>query len=179
MNCLFGYIGLSGSFGAAESGLYVDGLPDISVTIAGKLSPLNPPQGGLEDHSDIIELWKEIEKRAILKFRTLFISEINRCFKLSKIDVCECIICENRALLATSLWYLLGAEFMHERASSSRLNRFTTIEKSKAKELRAELMDLFNSELAVSVAGIDIHSSDCIEGEVEHNRIISTHTPIM
>jgi len=175
MDCLIGYIGLSGSFGIADSGLYVDGLPDISVTIAGKLTEKKESKD-----EDIVELWVEIEKRAILKFRTLFISEINRCFKLSNIDICECIICENRALLATSLWYLLGAEFMHERASSSRLNRFTTIEKSKAKELRTELMELFHSELAVSVAGINIHSSDCIEGNnVECNRVISTHTPIM
>lgn len=174
MDCLNGYIGLSGSLGTADSGLYVDGLPDISLSIASKISEKIDGQ-----NEDMAELWAEIEKRGVLKFRTLFISEINRCFRLSKIDICECMICENKALLAPSLWYLLGAEFMQERASSSRLNRFTTIERGKAKELRAELMDLFHSELSVAVASIDIHSSDCLEDCVEHRDIITTHLPIL
>lgn len=155
MDCLIGFIGLSGKGGeAAESGLYVDALPDISIAFIEKL---------VAENETAADLWQTIEKRAILKFRTLFVSEINRTHKISKIDVCECLICENKSLLATALWYLCGAELMYERATSNRLNAYTTIDRQKAKEMRDEFMKLFHEELSVAVAGIDIHSSECIE----------------
>lgn len=174
MDFLNGYIGLSGSLDSAESGLYIDELPDISLIIAGKIIRET------NELTDLSELWALIEKRGILKFRTLFISEINRCHRINKAEICECLIENNMELLATSLWYLLGAEFMHERATSSRINRFTTIERQKAVELRAEFMDLFHSELSVAVAGISIHDSECTADEViEENNIITTHIPII
>jgi hypothetical protein len=172
MDCLNGYIGVSSKESTeAESGLYVDSLPDISLSSIEKLSDI--------DSADFNELWKSVEKRGILKFRTLFINEVNRCHRISKISICECLICSNKTLLATSIWYLLGAEIMFERANSSRLNKYTTIDRAKAKELRAEFMDLFHSELSVAVAGINIHESDCIEEQVGERNLITTYTPIM
>lgn len=171
MECLIGYIGLSSRVeAAAESGLYVDTLPDISLDIIDKTP---------EKDETVTELWAGVEKRGVLKFRTLFISEINRCHRITDVNVCECLICSNKELLATSLWYLLGAELLTENLGSPRINRSTTLDRGKNKELRAELMDVFSHELSVAVAGIDIHSSDCIEAAIPENDIITTHLPIL
>ncbi len=177
IDCLYNYIGLSsktfqGDPEVESSGLFVDALPDISLNLISKLTE--------SDEDDSQELWQTIEKRSILKFRTFFINAINQCYKINKVDICECIICENVALLSTSLWYLMGAEVMFERYSSSRLNKYTTIDKPKAKDLRDEYMDIFNRELAVAVAGIDIQESICTPDEgVACNNLISTHYTIM
>lgn len=167
-DCLIGLIGIGdGVLETPESGLYVTTLPDINFNEIGKIAD--------SDQSDISKVWKDVELRGVLKFRTLFISELNNCHKINKIDLCECLICENKMLLATSLWYLLGAELMNERINSNRINRFTTIDKAKAKELRNDFMTLFHQELSISVSGIDIHSSECFEEPIEEKRI-STFT---
>lgn len=184
MDCLIGYIGLSsriatcpsqqreGEVGAnmALSGLYVDTLPDISLELTEKTPEID---------EEIIELWQLVEKRGILKFRTLFISEVNRCHHVTDVKLAECLICDNKELLATSLWYLLGAELLLENLGSPRINRYTTLDRDKNKELRAELMDVFTHELSVAVAGIDVHNSSCIESDVVENNLITTHAPIM
>lgn len=179
MTCLNGYIGLSSKTYTpssdpdfVHSGLFVDALPDISLNLMSKLTDI--------EENDFLDLWSTIEQRGILKFRTFFINAINQCYKINKVDICECLICENVSLLSTSLWYLLGAEVMFERYSSSRLNRFTTIDKQKAKELKDEFMDIFNRELSVAIAGIDIVESDCTPDEgVQCNNICSVHYTIM
>lgn len=164
--CLEGLVGVSAAEGTTppESGLYVNSLPDINYA---ELSKLND-----SDQADAEALWLNVEKRSILKFRTLFLGEVNKCFQISKIEVIECLICENKLLLATSLWYLLGAELMWERMYSSRLNRFTTVDRAKAKELNGEFMDLFYQELSATVAGLTI-CSECLEETPVVKNVIS------
>lgn len=161
---------------APESGLYVTSLPDITLTEVARISKETE-----EDEDDQVDaVWADVETRGILKFRTLFISEMNKCYKVSKRDLAECVICENTLLLATSLWYLLGAELMWERINSNRLNRYTTIDKAKAKVLRGEFMELFHAELATAVAGIDVFTSECFETDcLEDNSMIHIVEPIM
>lgn len=166
MNELKGYIGLSSTIATAESGLYVDALPDISVSFLEKL---------IRDESSVSELWAEIENRALVKFRTLFIREVNRCHRLSDVALSETLILENKELLATSLWYLLASEVMYERATSSRMNTYTTIDRSKAKEMREHFLSEFENELKVAVNGINIHSS----ADVEQRDIVTFHTPTL
>lgn len=152
-DCLVGFIGLSNNVsGEVPSGLYADALPDISEAQIEKL---------VDGEKDIKELWQEIERRAILKFRTFFIRAVNESHKISDKNKCECLICEHKDLLATSLWYLLGEEIMIQRSNSSRLNTYTTIDKAKAKDMRVEFHDAFVRELETAVHGIDIHASSC------------------
>lgn len=169
INELKGYIGLSSKIAIADSGLYVDALPDISVSFLEKL---------VNDEGSVTDLWAEIENRALVKFRTLFIRELNVCHRISNVKVCECIARESKELLATSLWYLLAAEVSYERATSSRMNTYTTIDRQKAKEMREHFLAEFENELKIAVNGIDIHSSACIEA-VEAHDIISKVEPIL
>ena len=164
---LKGYIGLSSEESKAESGLYVDALPDISLQVLENIA-----------NEDSEVTWSQIEDRAILKLRTLFIKEVNKCHKIAKIDVCECLITSNKEILATALWYLLGAEVMLTRGASSRIN-ISTIDRNKPKELRAYFEEQFKQELATAVAGIDIHASDCIHEDVPANDVITFQTPVL
>ena len=50
----------------------------------------------------------------------------------------EAFICQNKDLVKTPLWYLLGSEVMSERLSSSRFSQWTTIQKDQAE--RSKLM---------------------------------------
>ena len=169
---LKGYIGLiSGGSTEAPSGLYIDALPDISVSLLEDISRTD------EDETDT---WSRLEWRGILKFRTLFISEVNKCHKVTDIGLCECLILSNKEILATALWYLLGAEVMLTRHASSRINA-ATIDRTKSKELRAYFEDQFAKELTTAVNGIDIHASECF-GEEEHPepcQLITYGTPIL
>lgn len=169
---LKGYIGLtSNSSLEAESGLYIDALPDISLQMLEDITT---------NEEDSSETWSRIEDRGILKFRTLFIAEVNKCHKVSDIKICECLIVSNKEILATALWYLLGAEVMLTRRASSRINA-ATIDRNKPKELRAYFEDQFAKELSTAVAGIDIHASECFleEEQPEPRELITFQTPVL
>ena len=173
VDCLIGFIGLSVNVSeTVPSGLYADALPDISESFIAKMTT---------DESDVSQLWKEIEKRAILKFRTFFIREVNEFHKIQNVDKCECLICENRELLATALWYLIGEEIMNTRATSSRLNTYTTLDRNKAKEMRDGFHTAFLHELQTAVAGIDVHASSCFscENQPAYNDIMVFREPII
>lgn len=160
---LKGLIGLSPKSGVeAESGLYVDSLPDISVGIIERI---------VADEGSVVDTWEEIEKRALLKFRTLFIAEVNKCHKVHDIDICECLILSNKLLLSTALWYLMGAEVMLTRNASSRVN-LATYNQPKQKELHEYFEDMFTKELTTAVNGIDIHSSECFPDEEPECRTV-------
>ncbi|MCM1034936.1 MAG: hypothetical protein NC229_08480 [Bacteroides sp.] len=172
LNFLKGYIGLL-SNGAiiAESGLYIDALPDISLQILEDIT---------DNELDSGDTWSRIEDRGLLKFRTLFIAEVNKCHKITNIEICECLIESNREILATALLYLLGAEVMLTRRASSRIN-MATIDRNKPKELREYFEDQFAKELSTAVASIDIHSSECFSDDThpEQKQLITFELPIL
>ncbi|WP_146212769.1 hypothetical protein [Dysgonomonas alginatilytica] len=127
-----------------------------------------------EDQQDYVQVMSDIESRSINRLRTQFIIELNKCFRVSKRDIAECLICENKDLLAVALQYLMGAELMIERITSSRINKYTTIDKITAQRSRIEFEEQFYSELHVAVIGIDIKNSDCFEDNLpDHNRFIT------
>lgn len=151
MKCLFGYIGFDSSV-EAESGLYLTALPGITSDLLDGIREMSQTK---------VNALSDIEKRSLLRFRTLFLNELNKCWNISDIDKAECLICANKPLLSVSLWYLMGAEMMAETIGSERTNRYTTVDMDKAESLRNEYMDVFFSELHTAVSGIDV--SVCVE----------------
>lgn len=89
----------------------------------------------------------------------------NNTFGLSGIFSIQCsyeqLVCANKSLFATALWYLLGAEMLTERIHSDRLNRYTTIDLKKALELRDEFYAQYKTELAAAIEGINLNTADC------------------
>ena len=158
LDCLIGYIGLAGSVGEVESGLYLDELSDINLSNTNKIAD--------GEQVDYMKVFRDVERRSILKFRTFFIGELNRCFNVYRREAIDCLICENKELLAVSLWYLMGVEMLQERLGSNRINRFTTTDRSKTKELQDNFLNEFRRQLSTAVAGIDMEGSECLSDEL-------------
>lgn len=81
------------------------------------------------------------------------------------------LVCNNKAFFMTAWAYCLGAELMTERIYSSRINRWTTIDKNRAIELRKEFEaryiggtineTKFAGELNNAVYGLSLNQNDC------------------
>jgi hypothetical protein len=83
----------------------------------------------------------------------------------------EQLVCNNKSLFATAFWYLLGAEALAERIYTDRINRYTTIDLNKAKELRQEFEMSFAEELKSVLEGLDLNSADCC---IECNQLVTS-----
>lgn len=102
-------------------------------------------------------------------------TQTNDTYGLSPIFSVKCsydtLVCNNKAHFLTSWAYLLGAELMAERIYSSRINRWTTIDKNRAIELRKEFEARymggivneikFAGDLNTAVYGLSLNQSDC------------------
>ncbi len=158
MDCLIGFIGLSSSIGESGSGLYLNTLPNINIMSINKIAD--------NEQQDYVQVMKDVERRTINRFRTEFIRELNKCYRINKREIAECLICENKELLAVALQFLMGVEMMIERINSSRINKYTTTDKITAQRVRAEFEERFYVELHVAVIGIDIENSCCFEKDI-------------
>lgn len=70
------------------------------------------------------------------------------------------LVCANKDLFASALWYMLGEEMMIERIYSDTINKYTTVGKGDAKELRDYYKLQVDAELEL-VTDIDLNRSDC------------------
>lgn len=95
----------------------------------------------------------------------LNIETVNNTFGLGGSVNVKCsysgFVCNNKSLFKMAFAYLLGEEFMNERIYSDRLNRYTTIDVQKAKDLRAEFEASFKDELSTAISGISLDKHDC------------------
>lgn len=71
------------------------------------------------------------------------------------------VVCNNKVVFANALWYLMGAELMTERIYSDRLNRYTTVDRNRAMELRNEFREQYVIDLEQAVNGINLNHQDC------------------
>ena len=153
MNELKGVIGIKEGQGEQAS-LYICALPGISFDNLSKIADA--------DQTDIAGVWKDVEPRALRRFRTAFVAHINDRYHICTPTVIDCLISSNKDQLSVALWYLCGAEMMVERVNSDRLNRFTTIDRKKAIELRDYFFQEFDIELKQAVASINPNNSGCM-----------------
>lgn len=160
LECFTGFIGILGCNAQAPgSGLYINSLPGVTLEMVDKIAD--------SEQITYKGVWSEVEQRGILRFRTALMAKLNECYQINERTTVECIACENKDLLATSLWFLVGAELMIERIYSNRINRYTTIDKEQAEELRDHFTVEYEKELALAVQGINVEESDCINNEVD------------
>lgn len=73
----------------------------------------------------------------------------------------EGLICSNLNTFDSAYWNLLGLELMIERIYTDRMNRYTTIGKDEAKELRDYYQVEFDKYLQLAIDGIDLDQYDC------------------
>ncbi len=168
MDCLKGYIGIAGcgavlpvpgngqTLSDVYSGLTINQLPGISLKSIEKIANA--------EQENFLGVWKDVERRALLKFSIAFKGRLNLNHSLTNKTVVNCLACENKELFAVSLWYLLGTEMMIERTSSDRLNRYTTgIDLEKAEELKISFYSEYQTAFEDAMNAIAIAGSDCLE----------------
>lgn len=91
----------------------------------------------------------------------------NNTFGLSAIFSLKCslenLVCNNKELFTGAWINLLSAEVMTERLYSDRVNRFTTIDRKRAEELRQEFDAAFIGEIDNVVDSLELQDKCCIE----------------
>lgn len=132
LNCLVDYIGLSycaaGVYDAPASGIYLNAMPGLSIESIDKIADA--------EQVSYLGVWSDVQNAGIPDFRSDVIAEIMKCYKIN----CECdydeLICDNIEILTQSLKYKLAIWLLIFRINTSRVNRFTTIDLTQAKELK-------------------------------------------
>ena len=75
----------------------------------------------------------------------------------------DVLVCNYKQNLAVAWWYLLGSELMKERIYTDRVNRYTTVDLDKARELNARFYADYMNELLTFVDSIDLQRDWCID----------------
>lgn len=150
MNCFIDYIGLSYCAGVYEqpaSGLFLNSLPGISIQSIDAIAD--------SEQTTYLGVWDDVQKSAVAQFRIDVISELNKCFKLNRDCDYTTMICENREILVQAWKYSLGVWLMLFRLNTDRLNRYTTVDRKQAEELRNFYQIEYERALAQSVKLMD------------------------
>lgn len=72
------------------------------------------------------------------------------------------LVCSNVDLFAVPFWYLCGSEYMMERMTSERVNKFT-VDKKQAELNYQYYEEKFQDTLRLAVDGIDICEDACVD----------------
>jgi hypothetical protein len=161
MECLIDYIGFFNCANQQEpdSGMYISTLPGITLESVDKVAT--------SEQVTYLQVWEDAQKEAAIRFLNDFKSELNKCYTLNrKCDYAD-IICDNIDHLVVAWRYLLGNQLMLYRVNSTRLNRFTTVDKKQAEELVAYYQSEYKSALEISMKLVDV--SGCCEQQTTNN----------
>lgn len=158
LSCLIDYIGLSYCAGIYEqpaSGIYLNSLPGISIQSIDAIAD--------SEQITYLGVWADVQNSASDQFRIDVISELNKCFKLDRECDYDTMICENRDTLIQAWKYSLGVWLMIFRLNTDRLNRYTTVDKKQAQELKDFFQVEYEKALSQAVKLMDTTSCcmDC------------------
>ena len=132
MDCFIDYIGLSyctrGVYDTPASGVYLNSLPGISIENIDKIAD--------SEQVTYLGVWADVQSFALAQFRLDVMSELRKCYKLNTGCDYDTMICENIEELTLAWKYLLGVSLMIFRLTSDRVNRWTTVDRAQAQELR-------------------------------------------
>lgn len=154
MGCFDNYIGIKicGNESSA-SGLFINSLPGISLESIDATAD--------REQVTYAGLWQDVQAEAFTRFYLDFVNELLECFELQPYCDYESILCANKGKLAVAWKYLLGNQLMLFRLYTDRLNRYTTVDLTKAQELR----DFYEAEyfraLRIAVKIVDVGDCDC------------------
>jgi hypothetical protein len=153
LDCLIDYIGFQACGGVYESplsGLYINSLPGISLESIDKIAD--------SEQITYWGVWRDAQTEAAIRFKTDFIAEVTKCYKITRKCDYEEFVCDNLEQLANAWRYLLGNQLMIYRLYSPRLNRFTTIDLPQAEKLKDFYQVEYEKALSQAVRLIDFSS---------------------
>jgi hypothetical protein len=158
MECLIDYIGLKVcGTETSTSGLFINSLPGISLESIDKIAE--------SEQVTYRGVWNDVQTEAAARFYVDVINELSKCFDLQPYCDYEDIICDtdNRLKLSQAWRYLLGNQLMLFRLYTTRLNRFTTVDASKAQELRDYYQVEYEKSLALAAKLLNVEICDCMD----------------
>lgn len=155
--CLKDYIGIlvCADDTPSDSGLYINSLPGISLESIDKIANA--------DQKTYLGVWADIQQTAYIKFKTDFITQLTKCFEITRKCDYESLLCDNIETLANAWMYLLGNQMMVFRLYTTRLNRFTTVAAEQAAELRDYYAAEYVAALTQAAQLIDMSECTCME----------------
>jgi len=146
MTCFTDYIGLSYCGGVYEqppSGIYLNSLPGISIQNIDAIAE--------QEQITYLGVWSDVQSSAVAQFRIDVIAEMNKCFKLNRSCDYDTLMCENIDVLTQAWKYCLAVWLLYFRLNSDRLNRYTTVDRKQAEELRTFYQVEYEKALEQSV----------------------------
>lgn len=164
LECFTDYIGLSycgGAYEQPESGVYLNTLPGITIESIQSIAQ--------EEQGTYLHVWADVQSSARVQLKRDAISELTKCFSLNKECDYEAMICANKEILLDAWRYLCAMWLMQFRLYSDRLNRYTTIDITRAQELRELYGNEYAESLRQSVQMMDVSSCElCCGGNPEY-----------
>lgn len=143
MSCLLNYILLDGVAPVTpNSGLFLN--RELTLPVAKVSSLANNEQQTLSG------IWTEVQNKAIKKFVIRLKLGMQELFSRCN-DVDDTWICANKEDLAMPFMYYLGSELMIEVIHTTRINRFTTIDRDRASEMKDEFDREFPIQLKAAL----------------------------
>lgn len=163
MQCFIDYIGLSlcaGAYDAPASGIYLNSMPGLNIESIDKVAD--------QEQINYLGVWQDVQTNAAPQFRLDIISEITKCYKINKDCDYDEMICNNIEVFTQSWKYLCGVWLLLYRINSNRVNRFTTLTKEQAVELKDHYQVEYEKYLSQSVKVMDTSSCElCCGGNPE------------
>lgn len=168
LECYIDYVGFKTCIGSvyetSPSGLYLTQLPGLTFENVDKIA------------DEFQRTWKgvydDVQKMSLPKFYRDLINQLNSCYSLTKdCDYENDIFCndDNMVVLSNAWLYLLGIGIMQERIYSPRLNRYTTIDKKDAIELKDLYQVEYEKALTDGVKALNTDACElCCGGNIEH-----------
>lgn len=170
MQCFINHIGLSycagGVYDTPASGIFLNSLPGISIENIDKIAD--------SEQVTYIGVWNDVQGFALAQFRLDVINEMRKCFQLNKTCDYDALICDNIDELTLAWKYLLGVSLMIFRLTSDRVNRWTTVDRTQAQELR----DFYTVEYQKALSqGVLLMDTDECCLKCEGNPSVVTYLP--
>lgn len=150
MQCFIDYIGLSlcaGAYDAPASGIYLNSMPGLNIESIDKVAD--------QEQINYLGVWNDVQTNALPQFRLDIMSEIQKCYQISNDCDYDEMICDNIEVLTQSWKYLCGVWLLLYRINSNRVNRFTTLTKEQAVELKDYYQAEYEKYLSQAVQVMD------------------------
>lgn len=160
-SCLIDYILIEGVPARVmpNSGYYLN--RELTIPLKNITSAINAEQ------NDLTGIWDDVQVKALRKFVIRLQLGMQEMFS-NCLVVDEDWICDNKDALAIPWMYFLGAELLLELKHTDRINRFTTIDRGRADEMRNEYLSEFQIQLKAALEIINAEGDAGPIGDVFH-----------
>jgi len=147
MNCLFDFVGIRGYHVSPESGQFINQLPGVSLKSIQSVAN--------SEQVTFVAVWADVQDRAWARLSADFKIAMRTKYCLNQHSDTDSLICNDKFLFLNAWMSLLGAELMYELLYSERINKFTTVDRVRAEELRNLFTGMYENALEALMPAIE------------------------